>query len=327
MGLRFRQSPEFDLISRYFSRHQPDELDVSIGDDAAVFSPPATHSLVFSVDTQVEGRHFPIGFPADKIATRALGSAMSDLAAMGAKPHHFTLALTLPDFDEQWLSEFSRGLYEMADPFDFKLVGGDTTKGPLTVSIQVHGLVERGRYLKRSSAKSGDGLYVSGRLGDAAAGLKLALSGAQKRMLSDDERQLFSAYACPDPEIELGQTLVGKASAALDISDGLLADLEQLAAASGLGCDLDLDAIPLSGALRRVEGDTEALSLALSGGDDYRLLVTVPTAKESLAKELGLLKIGYMIDYDNQPHSERINLFKDGVYQKAPNVKGFDHFG
>lgn len=327
MALRFRQSPEFDLIARYFSRHQTGELELSIGDDAAVFSPPATHSLVFSVDTQVEGRHFPVGFPADKIATRALGSAMSDLAAMGAKPHHFTLALTLPDLDEHWLCAFSSGLYEMADRFDFKLVGGDTTKGPLTVSIQVHGLVERDRYLKRSSAKSGDGLYVSGSIGDAAGGLKLALAGAQSRTLSNDEKQLFSAYASPDPEIKLGQALVGSASAALDISDGLLADLEQLATASNLACHVELDAIPLSDALRRAEGDIEALSLALAGGDDYRLLVALPPDKEYLAKELGLYKIGCMIDYSDVHQSGRLSLHKNGVYQELPAVKGFDHFG
>ncbi len=327
MGLRFRQSPEFDLISRYFSRHQPGDLELSIGDDAAVFSLPAAHSLVLSIDTQVEGRHFPVGFPADKVATRALGAAMSDLAAMGAKPHHFTLALTLPDFDEQWLSEFSRGLYEMADQFDFKLIGGDTTKGSLAVSIQVHGLVEHCCYLKRSSARVGDGIYVSGSLGDAAAGLKLALSHAHNRVLSDDERLLWRAYAHPAPEIALGQALVGVASAALDISDGLLGDIEQLAAASALGCYIKLEAIPISGALRRVEGADEALSLALAGGDDYRLLVTVPVDKESFAKELGLCKIGHMVEYDDAPGNERIRLFKNGVYRKTPNVKGFDHFG
>jgi thiamine-monophosphate kinase len=326
MGLRFRQSPEFDLIARYFSRHQSNAVELSVGDDAAVFSLPENHCLVFSIDTQVEGRHFPVGFPADKIATRALGSAMSDLAAMGARPHHFTLALTLPEFEEQWLHAFSRGLYELADRFDFKLVGGDTTKGPLSISIQVHGLVERDRYLQRSTASSADGIYVSGSLGDAAGGLKLALSNRQDA-LSDDEHRLFNAYACPRPEVELGLALVGNASAALDISDGLLADLEQLAVASDLACHLDLDTIPLSGALRRVEGDVEALNLALAGGDDYRLLATMPANKERLAKELGLFKIGYMLDCPIEHTGERVRLYKNGVYHRAPNVKGFDHFG
>ena len=329
MGLRFRHSPEFDLISRYFARHQTSSLDLAIGDDAAVFTPPSTHSIVFSIDTQVEGRHFPAGFPADKVATRALGSALSDLAAMGAEPHHFTLALTLPEFDEQWLSAFSDGLYAMSEGYGLELVGGDTTKGPLSVSIQVHGLVEHGRYLKRSSARSGDGIYVSGTLGDAAGGLKLALASSQDSLLSDDEKKLLDAFSSPVPEIGLGQALVGHATAALDISDGLLADLEQLTMASDLGCSIELDAIPLSDALRRVEGDSGAQSLALNGGDDYRLLIALPSGKEALAESLGLFKLGRMMEYDDSLRhaAERVSLYKNGVYQTAPKIKGFDHFG
>ena len=329
MGLKLRRSPEFDLISRYFSRHQSGGLDLAIGDDAAIFTPPSGHSLVFSIDTQVEGRHFPRGFPAEKIATRALGAALSDLAAMGANPHHFTLALTLPEFDEDWLADFSRGLFGLADHFNIKLVGGDTTKGPLSISIQVHGLVEQGVYLARSGAKVDDEIYVSGALGDAAAGLKFALEHRDFDDLNSDEQYLYTAFSNPMPEVALGLKLLGTASAALDISDGLLADLEQLAVASGLVCEVDLDLIPLSEPLCRVEGKAAALDLALSGGDDYKLLLTVPREKKSLVKDLGLLKIGRMRDLKvgSSSGSDRVMLFRNGVFQKNPELRGFDHFG
>lgn len=329
MALKFRHSPEFDLISRYFSRHQSADLDLSIGDDAAVFTPPKGHSLVFSVDTQVEGRHFPLGFPADKVATRALGAALSDLAAMGARPHHFTLALTLPHLDEDWLAGFSKGLFGLADRFDIKLVGGDTTKGPLSITIQVHGLVEQGVYTARSGAREGDGVYVSGALGDAAAGLRFALEQRCLDGLDPDEQYLYKAFAEPLPEIDLGLKLVGTASAGMDISDGLLADLEQLARASELVCEIDLDLIPLSDALCRVVGASGALDAALSGGDDYKLLLTVPTNRESLVQDLGLFKIGRMkgCSVEGSAESSRVMLLKRGVHQKTPELKGFDHFG
>lgn len=328
MGSMLRRSPEFDLITRYFSRQESSELALSIGDDAAVYAPPQGQSIVFSIDTQVEGRHFPVGFPADKVAARALGAAMSDLAAMGAKPHHFTLALTLPRFDEHWLSAFSKGLFALADGFGFKLVGGDTTKGPLCVSIQVHGLVEDGRYLIRSGANAGDDVYVSGTLGDAAGGLRVAQSGKGFEFLSADESFLLESFSNPLPEIDLGLGLVGCASAAIDISDGLLADLEQLCVASGLRCELQLDAIPISKSLRNVIGEEAALNLALAGGDDYKLLVALPEEKEEQARKLGLVKVGKLFECaESKPETDqRINVFKNGVHQKTPELKGFDHF-
>lgn len=329
MALKLRHSPEFDLISRYFSRHQSGDLDLSIGDDAAVFTAPIGYSLVFSMDTQVEGRHFPSGFPADKVATRALGAALSDLAAMGAKPHHFTLALTLPNLDEDWLAGFSKGLFGLADRFDIKLVGGDTTKGPLAITIQVHGLVEQGAYIARSGAREGDGIYVSGELGDAAAGLRFALEQRCFVSLDPHEQYLYNAFAEPIPEIDLGLKLVGTASAGMDISDGLLADLEQLARASELVCEIDLDLIPLSDALYQVMGQSDALDAALSGGDDYKLLLTVPPSRELLVKDLGLIKIGRMKGCSNAGSEEpnRVMLLKNGVRQTPPELKGFDHFG
>jgi len=323
--VQLRRSPEFDLITRYFSRHADstdDGLLLSVGDDAAVFSPPDGFSLVFSIDTVVEGRHFPHEFPPYYIARRALGSALSDLAAMGASAHHFTLALSLPQLDEMWLTQFSNGLYDLAKVHGARLVGGDTTRGPLTITIQVHGLAPTQGIIRRDGAKAGDSVYVSGVLGDAAAGLKCC-DGINESS-STDQKYLFRRFASPEPRIELGVKLRGYASAMLDVSDGLLADAQQLAHASGVDIELLVDKIPLSKALINEFGASTALDFALSGGDDYELLVVVPEENRAEVESLGLTRIGSVKASSGSPE---VRLLSEGGELSSPKQVGFDHFG
>lgn len=320
MNSRLRKSREFDLITSLFSKSRAPSFDLGIGDDAAVFSPPSNQSLVLSIDTSVEGRHFPAGFPPEFIAKRALGSALSDLAAMGAQPHHFTMALTLPEFDMVWCERFSTGLYDLAEQFDISLVGGDTTKGPLTISIQVHGLVDKGNYLSRSSASPDDLIFVSGCLGDAHAGLLLALEG--KELTEPYQQALFESFASPTPQIALGLEVNGIASSALDISDGLLADLEHLCCASGLSAELELSVVPLSDNLLRYRDYDFALQAALNGGDDYQLLVTASSDKRQRLLELGFIEIGAMLADEGSVLSAKLN----GESVALPEKRGFDHF-
>lgn len=334
MGGTLRNSPEFNLITRYFSYHAADRrCDLSIGDDAAVFTVPDGQSLVFSIDTLVEGRHFPSGFAARYVAQRALGAAISDLAAMGAKPSHFTLALTVPEYQDAWISDFSKGLFSVADAYDIALVGGDTTKGPLTVTVQVHGLVPQNGFITRANAASGDGVYVSGPLGDAVAGLQLALAESNGQGVADSVNYLYKRFVSPRPRIDLGMRLRGKATAMLDVSDGLLADLEQLMQASGVCCQINLDSLPISEELLAYRDKEFAVKSALTGGDDYELLATIPEQYAGFAAAEGMTRIGGVHALSSDASScdaerprELITLLDCGVPCLLPSTIGFDHF-
>ncbi|MCG2581529.1 MAG: thiamine-phosphate kinase [Marinobacter sp.] len=267
---------EFELIRRYFSplagQSRSASLVLGPGDDCAIECIASGQELVFSVDTLVEGVHFPVGYDPEHLGWRSLAVAASDLAAMGAQPVCFTLALTLPEASPEWLERFSRGLSRASRAFGLELAGGDTTRGPLTLSLQVHGEVPSGAALLRSGAEVGDYLCVTGALGAAGA----ALDYLDTVSPSEDERAVLERYHTPVPRLDLGMALRGVASAAVDISDGLLADLGHILAASGVGAELDCQAVPVSSAVIRLKGPAEALRLALEAGDDYELCVTVP---------------------------------------------------
>ncbi|MBD3640390.1 MAG: thiamine-phosphate kinase [Marinobacter sp.] len=312
---------EFDLIRRYFlpvaeQRGHPDLL-LALGDDCAIQRVPADQDLVFSVDTQVEGVHFPRHYRPEYTAWRALAAAASDLAAMGATPVCFTLALTLPEADENWLEGFGRGLAQAASQFGLALAGGDTTRGPLTISIQVHGTVPRGQGLMRSGAQVNDLVTVSGTLGDAGA----ALDYLDAPTPGDDERALLSRYHHPLPRLELGQALRGVASACIDISDGLIADLGHILERSGVGATLNLERLPLSRPLRRCAGE-RAPQLALSSGDDYELCVTVSEALWAKLPEVIKSRLTVIGRIDG---GEGVR-FEDGVVLNS-GPPGFNHFG
>jgi len=269
---------EFSLIAQYFSDcgAAGDDTLLGVGDDCALLAPPAGEVLAVTTDTLISGVHFPHHSPARQIAQRALAVNLSDIAAMGATPRWFQLALTLPDSDQDWLAEFSAGLNAMACEFNCALVGGDTTRGPLTISITLMGTVPSGQAMKRSGAKPGDTIFVSGTLGDGAAGLA-AVEG-RLSLSAEDTDFLEGRFWQPQARVAQGLKIRAFASAAIDISDGLVADLGHIAKASQVAALVEVDKLPLSPALRRAAGSERGLTWALSGGDDYELCFTVPAS-------------------------------------------------
>jgi len=266
---------EFTLINRYFARQAPHRRDVvvGIGDDAALCQIPAGMSLVATTDMLVEAVHFPAATEAAAVGHKALAVNLSDLAAMGADPAWFTLALAVPDADEAWLEGFSRGLFALADRCDCELIGGDTVRGPRVVAVQAMGLVPEGQGLRRAGASVGDRIYVSGTLGDAALGLAVAQGEIEAGV--PQAQYLRGRLDRPEPRLELGRALRGLASAAIDVSDGLVADLGHLLSASGVGARVRLQQLPLSSAYRELHASV-GWDAALSGGDDYELCFSVP---------------------------------------------------
>jgi thiamine-monophosphate kinase len=318
---------EFDLIRRFFVRDQRPRgagVILGVGDDAALLDLPPGADLVAAVDTVVAGRHFPEDSDAHSIGHRALAVNLSDIAAMGATPSWATLALTLPGADSDWLEKFAAGFWALADTFGVELVGGDTTRGPLTVSVQILGHVPHGTALRRGGARAGDWLAVSGTLGDAAAGLAY-LKAQPRHASSRDVRELIRRFDYAEPRVHLGVCARGIATAAMDLSDGLAGDLPKLAQASGLAAHVELERLPLSAALRSVAGPDQALEWALSGGDDYELLLAVPAVRFAELQKaadrlnLTLTKIGELRGGSGVTWSLNGGDF-------LPRASGFDHF-
>lgn len=265
---------EFELIARYFTRQPGDDaVLVGVGDDCTLLQPAPGRCLAVSVDTSVVDVHFPAAAPAFAIGYRALAVSLSDLAAMGAEPRWCLMALTLETTGDPWLSEFSRGFYELCQQTGVSLVGGDITRGRLSIGVTVHGELPPGQALRRSGARAGDILAVTGSLGGGYGGLMAWQSG--ERNLDDP---LLSKYLLPRPRVEAGVVLRSLATSAIDVSDGLLADLQHLCDASNVGATLDVAALPLTQGLVERLGPSEAQRAALGGGDDYELLVSLPAA-------------------------------------------------
>lgn len=321
---------EFALIKRYFQASDEEgaetTVELGIGDDCALLTAPDSGVIAVSMDTLVEGVHFPVDVPADMLAERSLRVNLSDLAAMGAKPLWMTLALTLPEVDTDWLQQFSQGLSRVAKKFGVSLVGGDTTRGPLAITIQVHGVVEPELALRRSNARVGDRIFVTGPLGDGAAGLEVISESPLVKTLSEDHRAYLRAcFYQPEPRLKEGLALLGIANAAIDISDGLLADLGHICNRSGVGADVEVGSLPISESAALLAGRQKQIDWALSGGDDYELCFTVsPSNLERLAKkvEAGLIQpveIGQII---------RGSVVKciSGVNTYTPEKRGYNHF-
>jgi thiamine-monophosphate kinase len=275
---------EATLIARYFARPSPGRRDVilGIGDDAAVTRPLPGYDLVIATDALFEGVHFPSGTPPRALGHRCLAVNLSDLAAMGAEPLWATLALSLPSAHGPWLREFSRGFFALADSFGTVLIGGDTVRGPLGMSVTVHGRVRPGRFVPRSGARPGDGVYVTGHPGDAVAGRLLLTAPTVARGAATLRRR----FLYPLPRVREGASLALVASAMMDVSDGLHADARKLLAASSCGAELDAGALPLSTPLLRYAGPAGARQCALTGGDDYELIFTVPAGREVQLRRL-----------------------------------------
>lgn len=312
---------EFELISHYFAAapcaQGGEGVALGIGDDCALLDIPAGEQLAISTDTLVAGVHFPAVCDPLLLGQRSLAVAVSDLAAMGATAIGFTLALTLPQVGPDWLEGFADGLGRMARRCGISLIGGDTTRGPLSITVTVFGRVPAGQALRRSGARPGDLLCVGGDLGNAAGALPLVLG--EREAGEDVAGPLLAHYWSPLPQLQLGERLRGLATSALDISDGLLADCGHIAKASGVALQVNQAQVPVSAALQALLGREGALYAALTGGDDYVLAFTVPEAALA-ALGAGVHVIGHVLQ------GQGVTLRDPQGRDITPQQRGYQHF-
>ncbi len=312
---------EFDLIRRFFTHPvRRSDVRLGVGDDCALLRSPTGKCMAMTVDTLVEGVHFFAGTDPEGLGHKSLAVNLSDLAAMGAAPAWVTLALTLPSSDETWLAAFSKGFLALAKRYGVDLVGGDTTRGPLSITVQAMGFVGEGEALRRSGAKAGDGIYLTGDLGLARLGLEI-LQG-ETRMLAADA---VASLERPEPRIKAGLALAGWANACIDVSDGLAADLGHILAASGVGATLDWTVLPLPPAVRHYIEQGGDEMMPLRAGDDYELCFTVSPEREG---ETGrrLADCGCACTRIGRIDPQGgLRLQKDGrIFELAPS--GYQHF-
>lgn len=302
---------EFSIIDTYFNRQNKNSVDLGVGDDSALLTPPPQQQLVICADTLVAGRHFPLDTDPHAIGWKSVAVNLSDIAAMGATPHSILLALSLPQIDHDWLKAFSQGLYDCCDQFGVSLIGGDTTQSPhLTLSVTALGWVEIGKAVPRSGAKPGDLICVSGTVGDAAFALNHLGHPLQQRL------------DYPTPRCQLGTALKGLANSMIDVSDGLAQDLGHILKASQVGATLGLEKLPISPALQALN-DEQRWQYALAGGDDYELCFTInPQNYEKLLQKQLDVSIS-IIGSIQQQHG--LTFEKDGV-DHSLQFNGYQHF-
>ena len=302
---------EFSIIDTYFNRKNLNSIDLGVGDDSALLTPPPNQQLVICTDTSVAGRHFPLNTHPHAIGWKSVAVNLSDIAAMGAKPHSILLALSLPQIDHDWLKGFSQGLYDCCDQFGVSLIGGDTTQSPhLTISVTALGWIDQGKGITRSGAEVGDLVVVSGTVGDAAFGLKHLGHPLQQRL------------DYPTPRCELGQLLPGLASSMIDVSDGLVQDLKHILEASKVGAMLNLDQLPLSEALSCLPLEQQ-WQYALAGGDDYELCFTIN--QQNYAKLLHL-QPNVMTTIIGKITAQSDLQFEQHGVVRALQFDGYQHF-
>ncbi|MGY3570506.1 thiamine-phosphate kinase [Vibrio paucivorans] len=319
-------SGEFNLIDKYFSNRQPQRKDVllSLGDDCALVKPPENVSIAISTDTLVAGTHFLASANPAWVAHKALASNISDLAAMGATPAWVSFALTMPEPDEQWLEPFCQSFFELADYFGIQLIGGDTTKGPLSLTLTVQGFVPEERALKRDGAEIGDWIFVTGELGDSKAGLEVILDPAKRSQPSAVE--LEKRHYISTPRVLVGQALLGVASAAIDISDGLISDLGHILKRSNVGASIDVSLLPVSDTLRAyLQDSTSAQKYALSSGEEYELCFTVPDQNKGMV-ESALAHCGAKVTCIGQVRPQGVLELHQQGNPIDWQLAGYDHF-
>ena len=318
---------EFDIINQYFKRKTSNRHDVikGIGDDCALVTVNEQQLLAITTDSLVCGTHFLPDIDPAVLAYKALMVNLSDLAAMGADPAWLSLALTLDSVDTDWLEKFSNSLYSLLDYYQMQLIGGDTTKGPLSLTLTVHGFIPQGMQLTRSGAKVGDWIYVTGSLGDSAAGLAILLN--QLTVESElDKHYLVERHLKPQARILMGQGLRGLASSAIDLSDGLLSDLQHILKASQVGAKLNLEDLPVSDVLERTTTHKQILQWALSGGEDYELCFTVPEIhRGALKSRLDQIAVPYTCVGQITNTTEKLVCY---LCEQPLDLDwhGFDHF-
>ncbi|WP_305908211.1 thiamine-phosphate kinase [Methylomarinum sp. Ch1-1] len=306
---------EFGLIRRYFAGHKNanSATRLGIGDDCALLQVPAGYQLAVTTDTMVEGVHFFAGADPETLGHKLLAVNLSDLASMGAQPIAVTLALTLPNVDENWLQAFANGLRQLAEQYDVDLIGGDTTSGPLTLTLQAMGIVPENAAMLRSRAQAGDLLYVTGRLGDAGLGLKI-----EQGYSCSDSEQILRQFNTPNPRIREGLAIRDIANACIDLSDGLASDLGHILEQSGVGARIAWDKLPLSAPVRQYIDASGDWLLPLTAGDDYELCFTVPPENQSRL-DIPCTCIGVI---DNEPG---LRVDRKGRTETI-TAKGYEHF-
>ena len=316
---------EFELIKEFFTAQPVSRKDVplGIGDDCALIKACDDNLIAVTTDTLVAGVHFPLDTPARAIGHKAVAVNLSDLAAMGAVPSWISVAITLPEVDEQWLSDFTQGMFELTEYYNVQLIGGDTTKGPLSVTITAQGTVTEETVLRRDGAKNGDYVFVTGTVGDA--GLALSAINKDVELSAADFELVKDKLDYPKPQVLVAQMIREFATAAIDISDGLLADLTHLCQASTLGIDVNLNELPISEVLERNVSKDEAIKYALTAGDDYQLIFTVPaTNKVGVETAMAHANVEYRCLGQLNP-SQNINLLLDNnPYELSGS--GYQHF-
>lgn len=317
---------EFNIIAQYFTK-PTDHTDLGVGDDAALIRVADGMQLAISADMLVAGTHFFADAAPYDIGWKVLAVNVSDMAAMGAQPKWATLAIALPSIDEAWLAEFSRGFFACAQAFNVDLVGGDTTRGPLTVSVQIMGEVPIGKGFRRDGAKAGEDIWVSGSLGDAALALAI-LQNSYKTDANWQEDELSKWLQClnrPQPRAMLGLALRGLATSCIDISDGLLADLGHILNASNLGATIHLEQFPVSFYNMNHLDDQMIQQFVLAGGDDYELCFTAPKSKKTEINQLSQqMNLTISCIGETQESAGLVVRYHHQII--TPHKKGFDHF-
>ena len=311
---------EFSLIERYFQRkNKRDDVELAIGDDAAIIIPHHQRQVI-AMDTCNAGIHFLPKWPAHVIGHRALAVNLSDIAAMGATPAFFTLSLSMPEVDENWVQGFARGMFDLAEQYDLTLIGGDTTRGPLAVTIQVQGYCDH-QGLRRDRACLGDKIYVSGHLGSAYCGLMHLLDDIT---LESEQRVVDKLWLVP-PRIALGRQLATLAHAAIDISDGLGADLQHILQASNCGADIYIDNLPLAEELQAYAADIR-VQKAIAAGDEYELCFTAPPEHHDAIMKLNDVFAFPITCIGDITAGNEIQWLQKNGSQLIINEKGFQHF-
>jgi thiamine-monophosphate kinase len=318
---------EFELIRKYFSERGPKRKDVvlGIGDDAALMRVPQDKLLVTATDTMVENTHFFPNTSARSIGHRCLAVNLSDFAAMGAEPAWASVAITLPTVDEDWIEEFTQGLFDAAEYCNVQIIGGDTTQGPLAITVSLNGFVPENKALLRSGAKPGDWIYVTGTLGDSALTVASKLNKVQVKAEYLEQAELKFNY--PVARLAAGQVIRRVATSAIDISDGLIQDLSHILNASNVSAEIDVASLPISTALTATLDEDSATVMALIGGEDYELLFTISEEQKGyLEQNATSMGVGFTCIGQVRGGDSGISLMKADKKYPLPNMNGYQHF-